>query len=238
MANDSSMGTFSGWQGQPVQWQDPSAGSQTYQTGDRSGGKHGIKGARERLWSNEFGGGFLDRQILPPELMAQLSQQYSLPESPATTLSRAGIEQAGRQAFSLAASGGGSPAQNMWMAQNANNQAALSMLPQYAAMNADWEAQQFNMNLQRQQLLGQLGLGEQTLNDAAALSREQLLQNYVNSLYQGNLGQQQADKNFWTTLAGATLTAAGTIGGAFIGGPAGAAGGFAAGSAAAKGIGG
>ena len=209
-------------------------GAATYQTGDRSGGKHGIKGARERLWSNEFGGGFLDRQILPQELMTQLSQQYSLPESPATTLARAGVEQAGRQAFSLAASGGGSPAQSMWMAQNANNQAALSMLPQYAAMNADWEAQQFNMNLQRQQLLGQLGLGEQSLNDAAAMGREQLLQNYVNALYQGNLGQQQADKNFWTTLGGAALTAGGAIGGAFIGGPAGAIAGGAAGNAVGK----
>jgi hypothetical protein len=197
-------------------------GTETFQTGDRSGGKHGIKGARERLWSGEYGGGFLNRQILPEELMQSImAGATGQAVSPAELLARAGIEQNARQAYGMAAGAQGfSPGAAFGQAQQANSQAALSMLPQYAALNADWQQQQ-------QSLFGQLSLAQQSQNDAAAQAREQLLQNYINTLYQGKMNQ---GPGIGAKIAGGLLTAGGTALGAVLGGPAGAVAGGVAGS--------
>lgn len=178
------------------------AGAQTNQAGIQGhSGKRGIKGARDRLWSPEFGGGFLGRQVLDPQVLQQM-QQVALGQAPsaAEQLMRAGLDQTQAQAFGLAAGAQGmSPALAMRQAQQVATQAGLQSQAQFGAMRSEEQAR-------AQQAFLQAQLQGQGLNDAAALAREQLLNQLVQTGFMGR------DQGFdWQQFAG--QAGAGLIGG-------------------------
>ena len=171
-------------------------GSATNQAGSNAAGKRGMKGSRDRLWSDEFGGGFLDRQTLDPGVM-QMMQQAAMGQgqSPASILGRAMLGQNQSQAYGMAAGAGGmSPALAMRQAQQSASQMGLQSQAQFGAMNADWQSQMQNNYLNAQ-------LAQQGMNDQAAMNREQLLANYVT----GGAGirmQEQQNNQWWKQMLG------------------------------------
>lgn len=175
----------------------PSGGT-TFGEGRRNSGKNrGLKGARDRLWSNEFGGGFLDRQILDPAMMDYMYKGATgATRSPGQILGEAMLGQNAAQAYAMGAAGGGAsnPGLMMNQAQNANTNATMQSVAQFGAMEADWRNQmaQSYMNAQ---------MGQQAMNDQAALGREQLLQNYITGGAQQRMQQQQQDQ-WWKGMLG------------------------------------
>lgn len=207
---------------QAIGWEQPAeeapkgegpAGSSTYQMGDRAGGKRGIKGARERLWSEEFGGGFLGRQVLDPAVMEYI-RQSALGRAPsaAETLMRSGLGQQQKQAYGLAAGAQGAgvaPGVAFRQAQQAAGTAGLEALSGFGAMRAEEMAR-------NQGLYAGTQLQEQQLNDAAAMAREQLLQQLIMTQYQGRTQQQLQNQAFWQNLAAQAI--GGGVSGAASGG--------------------
>lgn len=188
-------------------------GGATYQGGDRTGGKRGIKGARDRLWSEEFGGGFLGRQVLDPAIMEYIkSSALGTAPSAAEYLMRSGLEQQQKQAYGMAAGAQGAgvaPGLAFRQAQEAAGTAGLEALSGFGAMRAEEMAR-------NQGLYANAALQEQGMNDAAALAREQLLQQLIQAQYQGRNQQQMQNQSFWQNLAGQAI--GGAVSGAASGG--------------------
>lgn len=191
-------------------------GGQTWQQGGNNQNKRGVRAAKGRLWSDQFGGGFLDRQNIPPELMQQLmGQAMGTAPSAAEQLMRAGLGQQQAQAYGLAAGAQGmSPALAMRQAQQAAGQAGLNAQAQFGAMRAEEMAR-------AQQLLPNVMFQQQSLNDAAAMAREQMLNQLVMGNYQTNAQQEmQKEQNYWslgTSLLGGGMSGLGAgVGGALI----------------------
>jgi hypothetical protein len=172
-------------------------GYDTFQDGRHgSGNNRGQKGARDRLWSPDYGGGLMERQFLDPAIMGYM-QNAAMGQGPsaAELLMRAGLGQQQAQAYGMAAGAQGmSPALAMRQAQQAAGQAGLQSQAQFGAMRADEMARAQQMYLQAM-------LGQQGMNDQAALAREQLLQGYITGGAQTNLGQQQLD-DWWKPMLG------------------------------------
>ena len=123
-----------------------------------------------RLTHPEFGGGFLGREALSPEVL-QMLQQQAMGQAPsaAEQLMRAALGQQQAGAFGLGASAQGmSPGLAMRQAQQAAGQAGLQSQAQFGAMRAEEMAR-------AQAAYSQAALQQQAMNDAAALGREQLL---------------------------------------------------------------
>lgn len=192
-------------------------GGGTYQEGDRTGGKRGIKGARERLWSEEFGGGFLGRQVLDPAVMEYIkSSALGTAPSAAEYLMRSGLEQQQKQAYGMAAGAQGAgvaPGLAFRQAQEAAGTAGLEALSGFGAMRAEEMAR-------NQGMYASAALQQQGVNDAAAIAREQLLQQLITTQYTGKQQENLQNQQFWQQLL--AKTGGGAMAGLMAAGPYGA----------------
>jgi hypothetical protein len=163
----------------------------------------------------QYAGGMLDRQVLPPQLLAQ-AQARAMGQGPsaASIYGNMALGQAGQQAAMTQQAGGGfSPLQGLLAARYGLQQQASPM------------AQHFGGQARQEQ--GQAGqaytgaaLGAQSLNDAYAMAREQayaaMRRTHLTGQTQESLRQAQRNQQLMGGLmsaAGAGLSVYGMSGG-------------------------
>jgi hypothetical protein len=140
--------------------------------------------------------GLENRQVIDPAVMEQMrAAALGQAQSAAEIQMRSGLQQQQAQAYGLAASGAGgtNPALALRTAQQAAGQAGLQTTAQMAAMRADETGKALGM-------YAQAAMGQQGMNDQQKAQYEGMINQIVQTQYNGDLQMALQDQGFLDKL--------------------------------------